>query len=175
MEKLLQLNVQESPKWHIFYCKSRSEKKVLDILTKDNFIAYLPMIEVTRQWSDRIKKVNIPMISGYIFVHCFQSQIYQILQVQNIVSSVKIGKEYLYLRENEIEILRKVEQNNIFDSIKPIQISNGDKVIVIDGPLKGFEGICEQEMGKSYLLIVVDAIGQMIKVKIQSSFLQLAK
>jgi transcriptional antiterminator RfaH len=55
-------------KWFVFYTKSRQEKKVNELLLKKKFEPFLPMQQVMRQWSDRKKKVTVPLFNSYIFV-----------------------------------------------------------------------------------------------------------
>ena len=55
-------------KWLVFYTKSRQEKKVRDILLRRGFEVFLPLQKVMRQWSDRKKKVEVPLFNAYIFV-----------------------------------------------------------------------------------------------------------
>ena len=55
--------------WYVIYTKPRSEKKVAERLSEDGVEVYCPMIKTIRQWSDRKKKVLLPMFPGYVFVH----------------------------------------------------------------------------------------------------------
>ncbi len=166
------MNNLEEPRWYIFYCRSRSEKKVLSSLQNSNHIAYLPIIEVMRQWSDRKKKVKVPMLPGYIFVYCSHVEIYNVVQIDNIVASVKIAGSNLFLRDYEFDLLKKIEQHDLFESVSSKQLAKGDKVVVTGGPLKGLEGECIREEGKHFLQIQIEALGQFIKVKIPADNLQ---
>lgn len=166
------MNNPEKPRWYIFYCRSRSEKKVFDLLQKSNYMAFLPIVEVVRQWSDRTKKVKVPILPGYIFVYCLHSEIFNVVKTDNIVASVKIAGDNLYLREHELDLLKKIEQHNLFESVSPNQLSKGDKVLVMNGPLKGFEGEYIREDGKHFLQIQIETVGQYIMVKIHADNLQ---
>jgi transcription antitermination factor NusG len=55
-------------KWLVFYTKSRNEKSAYKNLKKFGFEPYLPLQKVLRQWSDRKKKVELPLFNSYIFV-----------------------------------------------------------------------------------------------------------
>jgi len=55
-------------KWFVFYTKSRQEKKVNELLLKRGFEPFLPMQAIVRQWSDRKKKVVVPLFNSDIFV-----------------------------------------------------------------------------------------------------------
>ena len=59
----------DNKKWLVLYTKPRNEKKVAERLTKNGFEVYCPLIKTLRQWSDRKKKVEIPMFSSYVFIH----------------------------------------------------------------------------------------------------------
>ena len=56
-------------KWYAIYTKSRWEKKCAKTMQADGYTIYLPLIKTLKQWSDRKKMVEIPLIPGYIFVN----------------------------------------------------------------------------------------------------------
>lgn len=55
--------------WYAVYTAARAEKKVKERLDQIGIENYLPLRTEYRVWSDRKKKVSVPLISGYIFVH----------------------------------------------------------------------------------------------------------
>ena len=55
-------------KWFILKVKYKHEKKVSKLLESLNFKIYNPTITVSKKWSDRIKKINVPAIPGVIFI-----------------------------------------------------------------------------------------------------------
>ena len=152
--------------WFIFYCNSRAEKKAHQILTEENYNVYLPLITEIHQWSDRKKKVQVPMFRGYIFVNCLLNQIHRIIQINHIVAPVKIGDEFAVLRLKDIELLRKIEEHGIQATAEQIRIQKGDSVGIKSGPLKGYNGICIQELGQNYVFIAIEAIDHYIKIKV---------
>ena len=56
-------------KWRVLYVRPRWEKKVEDQLTERNIENFLPLREEIRQWTDRKKRVIVPLFPGYLFVH----------------------------------------------------------------------------------------------------------
>ena len=54
--------------WYAVYVRSRHEKKVHQLLLEKGVESSLPLIKITRKWSDRKKKVEIPLFRGYVFV-----------------------------------------------------------------------------------------------------------
>ena len=53
--------------WFVAYSKTRNEFKALDFFKKLGVNAYVPSFIEKREWSDRVKKVHVPAISGYVF------------------------------------------------------------------------------------------------------------
>ncbi|NJK87221.1 MAG: hypothetical protein HC906_15810 [Bacteroidales bacterium] len=59
--------VASSKRWYAVYTRSRAEKKVYEELLRIKVEAYLPIISTLKQWSDRKKKVNEPLIRSLCF------------------------------------------------------------------------------------------------------------
>ena len=55
--------------WYVLYTKPRQEKKVADGLIAIGIAAYCPLVTTIKQWSDRKKKVEVPLINSYVFVN----------------------------------------------------------------------------------------------------------
>ena len=65
--------------WYALYTKPRSEKKVLDRLLEQEIEAYLPLQKKLRQWKDRKKWVEVPLINSYIFVKIEHKDYFNVL------------------------------------------------------------------------------------------------
>lgn len=161
-------------RWFVFYCRSRTEKKTYSKLVDENYNAYLPLLTEYSQWSDRLKKVQVPMFKSYIFVNCPFHSIYKIASSDsNIINPVKIGKEYAVLKPKDIELLTIIETKGLEAASEPITVQQGDCVEVVRGSLKGYSGICIQEYNKKYVLIAIEAISHYVKVRIYNKFLKI--
>ena len=60
--------------WFALYTKPRHEFKALEQLKEIEIETYLPTITVTKQWSDRKKKVIEPLFKSYIFIYSDESK-----------------------------------------------------------------------------------------------------
>ena len=54
--------------WYVVYTKPKWEKKVAERLNEIGITAYCPFITKVSQWSDRKKKIEVPLFNSYIFV-----------------------------------------------------------------------------------------------------------
>ena len=57
------------PKWYAIHTRSRFEQKVYDGLCGKSIETLLPRCQVMSRRKDRRKKILIPMLPGYVFVH----------------------------------------------------------------------------------------------------------
>jgi transcription termination/antitermination protein NusG len=162
-----------SKEWYIFYCRSRAEKKALEMLLEEGYEAYLPLVTEVHIWSDRKKKVKVPMFKGYIFVYINNYQVYNVAQNFHIVGPLKIGNEFGRLRQENIDLLKKIELHGISASAVPLKINEGNNVKITSGPLKGYTGICLKKLGEKHIHIAFEEINQSLKLKIPNSEVEL--
>ena len=79
--------------WYVVKTRSRAEEKVAQRIDSKGLNVYLPLQKTIRQWSDRKKTVEVPLISSYIFVHMEEKDLYKTLPIQGTVNVLKhLGK-----------------------------------------------------------------------------------
>ena len=61
--------------WFVVYTKAQAEKKFAERLQHAGYEVYLPLQEELKQWSDRKKKIQKPLISSVVFVCCTEAQL----------------------------------------------------------------------------------------------------
>jgi len=159
--------------WYAFYCRSRAEKKLNDLLLRDDYTVFLPLKTELRQWSDRKKKVKLPLMSGYIFVKCQVTDIYAILNYPYVVAVVKNNKEYAVISEMEIERLRVIADGGyeVLDSCA--DFSKGDTVLINSGPFKGCEAIISDKAASAKLYVHLASIDVCFAIVVHKSQLDL--
>lgn len=158
--------------WHVFYTASRQEKLCCERLEKAGFSVYLPIVEQLRQWSDRKKKVKVPLFSGYLFVNCTDAQVAKISGFAGVVGPLRFSDGYAQVRDQEIKTIQLLISTGAFAEAVAGEVTVGDKVVIDDGPLKGIEGKCVMEGGSSYMYVEVASIHQSIRFKLPSGLLR---
>ena len=112
------------------------------------------------------------MFKGYIFVFTTRNNFFDIIQkTPHIVAAVRIGAVYTFLRQEEVDFLKLLEENEMKVVVQPKKIHKNSKVKIKNGPFTGIEGTCIEEMGSNYFLISIDALNQEIKLKIHESWI----
>ena len=126
--------------WYAVYTSSRAEKKVKERLEQAGINCYLPLKTEFRMWSSRRKKVSVPLIPGYIFVHVGTEQFTEVLNIAGVVSFLKEKGKAVPIPDKQIDQLRFVEGN----AEEPMEISFekipvGSLIKVVRGKFTGFE------------------------------------
>src|SRR5690606_40964625 len=99
--------------WYALYTKPRNEKKVADGLAKLGIEVYCPMVIQVRQWSDRKKKVELPLIPSYVFVRLEEKERERVFEVPGIVRYLYwLGKPAV-ITDVEIKTLQGSLKNNV--------------------------------------------------------------
>ena len=163
-----------SKKWFVFYTRSRQEKMVNDQLVKRGFEPYLPLQIVMRQWSDRKKKVEVPLFNSYIFVSVEEHAIPDVLQVPGIARNIRLDGKPAILQPRELQTIRRfIETGLLIETTRQAEsFSIGDPVEVMDGPLRGVLGTLTNFHNKTHFSVLLESIGQVITVQIESKILR---
>lgn len=160
----------DEKKWHALYVRSRSEKKVLSQLEDMGIEVYLPLITEVKQWSDRRKKVEEPLFKSYVFVHSSDKQYITILNVYGVVKFVTFEHEAVVVPENQILAIKKFveeyERGEEFKIKNDEELKVGQKVRIINGPMKGLVGRLDTIRNKRHLIVYIEVVGQFIPVHI---------
>lgn len=164
---------EEVTNWYAIFTKPRSEKKVYQRMLDQNMEAFLPMVKTIRQWSDRKKTIEVPLISSYVFVHMAEKDLFQTLPIQGTVNVLKHLGKPAKIRAVEIENLRILTGSKESQEISTcMDLSSGDDVEVINGPFMGLIATCIRE-GKNHRVVVkIDSLGSCFNVNIPMSFLR---
>ncbi len=159
--------------WNVVYVMSRQEKKVAQRLTTSGIENYLPIAKRLSQWSDRKKWVDFPMFNGYVFVRPEAHQGDEVLQVQGVLSYLTFERERAVVKDREIEIIKTIEREGYFAEtiLEPDDFEIGERVQVVEGPLKGNPVHVVRKNNERIFLVSFDTLGQSIKINMPFEFL----
>ena len=166
------MTISRNPKWYAAYTNSRAEKKVLEELRKQGIDAYLPLQKKLKQWSDRRKWVEEPLIRCYIFVNIGLKDYYRVLNTRGVVRYVTFEGRAVPIPENQIDVLRKLVATEADVEVTSASFAPGDKVQVVTGPLHGLVGELVDFRGNRRVMVRIDHIGQQLLVSIPAGFLE---
>ncbi len=154
------------PKWRILYVRPRFEKKVHQQLLDIGIDSFLPLREEIREWSDRKKKVIVPLFNGYIFVRVDERQRIKALEIYGVLKYIHFSGVLVEVRPAIIESIRIAVSGPRKLEVLPDRLPEGTPVKVVHGPLSGLRGELSQYRGSSKVAIFIDGIRQSVVVEV---------
>ena len=146
-------------KWYAIYTHPRNEKKVYKELELRGVEAYLPLRIQLRQWSDRKKKVEVPVISSYVFIKINLKQDRQLIyDTPGFYSFVSEQRAPKAIPDAEIETMRRTIDNSLTIEVENKLLTKGQNVRITSGPLQGIEGVIV-DVKKNKINILLKTIG----------------
>ena len=158
--------------WYVIYVNARHEKKVVLELIEEQVIAYTPTVKKLKQWSDRKKWVEFPMLSGYVFVKINDLEKEKILKTSGVIGFIKFNGIEARVKESEIEILKSIELTGYDVTTEVNDLKMSDDVEIMQGSLKGYIGKIIQIQNEDYIHIELHSIKQNIRVKVPRNILK---
>ena len=158
---------QDGLRWYALHTRARHEKAIERRLREQGMETFVPTTTEVHRWSDRKKKVEVPLFSCYVFVRCAltaedRTRVYQVESVHGFVGS---RGSSLPIPDEQIESIQKVlSQTAPWRSYPFLKV--GQRVRVRGGAMDGVEGVFLSENGDHSLIISVDAIQRSMAVRI---------
>ncbi|OCB76576.1 UpxY family transcription antiterminator [Flavobacterium crassostreae] len=149
--------------WYVVYTKPKWEKKVAEQLLKKGIECYCPLTTVVRQWSDRKKKVKVPLFNSYVFVQLAEGDRNLVFQSIGVVRYLFwLGKPAI-VKGEEIDTIKKwiKEPDSYTVSVAVFQV--GDKITLESGPFLNQEAIVKEVTNNHYVL-VLESLGCVLKM-----------
>lgn len=155
--------------WYALYTKSRAEKKVLQAINELGIEAYLPLKTEWKQWSDRKKQVETPLIASYIFVRVDQREYYQVLNIPGAIRYIFFEGKAAAIPDWQIKSLQQTLASRLEFTVVATPFRKGDRIAITEGPLCGFKGEVIDPSKPKELLVRIEHIGYSLLVKVASA------
>ena len=140
--------------WYVLYVKSQTEKKTATALERMGLEVFCPTKTEVRQWSDRKKKVKVPLFKSYVFVRLEEGERQQVFAVPGVVRYLFwLGKPAV-VRDEELETVRKWLADEQVADVQVRQFSPGDRVEIKGGVFKGQSAVVDQTGSRKIRLIL---------------------
>lgn len=150
--------------WFVIYTKPRQEKKVTEQLLAIGIDAFCPTITTIKQWSDRKKKVTVPLINSYVFVQLEEANRLNVFEAPGVVRFVHWLKKPAIVRENEIVTLKELTKKTVCN-VTIDHLTIGDEFLIPSGVFKDKKGVIQETRGKA-LKLKLDELGIVVTVQL---------
>ena len=160
--------------WYVIYTRSRAEKKVEAELLQNGIECFLPLQKKLRQWKDRKKWVEMPLISGYCFVQINRKDYDKVLQSPNVVCYVTFEGKAALIPEQQIADLRRLLKQYDFDvKVSHENFEPGKKVEIIEGALVGMQGELVESRGKHKFALRIGEMETSFLVEVPADYISM--
>ena len=158
----------ELAQWYAIQTRPRHEKSAVAELDQKGIVTFLPLVTQVHRWSDRRKKVVLPLFAGYAFVNIVPAPATRVsvLRTNGILNFVGPHNQGAPIPESQIEGIRTLLVNRIpFSSHFFLKV--GQRVRIRGGCLEGVEGILIRHKGDDRLVLSVDMIQRSLAISIE--------
>jgi transcription antitermination factor NusG len=156
-------------KWYAVHTRSRFEQKVYDGIFGKSIEVFLPRIQVMSRRTDRVKKIMVPLIPGYVFVNSAlaRDEHINILKTPGVVQLV--GFKGKPVPENDEEIQSLMILNGTDRTVQNREfMKTGDRIKIVSGPLKNLTGFYLHHKGQNDKVVVsVELINRSMEIAIE--------
>ena len=150
-------------KWFVLYTKPHQELKVVQQLKEIGISSYCPTVKLIKQYSDRKKKIQKPLISSYVMVFIEERKRNAVFSVFGIVRYLFwLGKPAI-IPEKEIALMKN-HLNGIYSAVSLTTLKKGQLFKISEGPLAGKSGrVIEAQKNK--IKLQLESLGMLVTLK----------
>lgn len=150
--------------WYVVYTKPKWEKKVAEKLNEIGLECYCPIITQIKQWSDRKKKIEVPLFNSYVFVRLLDGDRNSIFQIAGVVRYLFwLGKPAI-VRDEEINIIKNSLASPNLSDVTVTAIQAGDRIKLESGAFSNQEAVVK-EVSNTHYILVLESLGCVLKIK----------
>lgn len=126
--------------WIALYTRPRWEKSVASQLCKTGIHTYVPVRREVRQWTDRKKSIEVPLLPSYVLVQLDPAHYQRVFQADGIIRVITFHRKVAVIRQSEIDLLRRIEDTTESISISSNLFRTNQEVRITSGAFAGFHG-----------------------------------
>ena len=150
-------------KWFVLYTKPHQELKVVQQLEEIGISSYCPTVKLIKQYSDRKKKIEKPLMSSYVMVFIEEHKRNEVFSVFGIVRYLFwLGKPAV-IAEKEITLMKN-HLNGVYSAVSLTTLTKGQLLKIAEGPLAGrWKRVIEAQKNK--IKLQLESLGMLVTLK----------
>lgn len=156
--------------WLVLRLKSNREKAVPQFLENKGIVCYLPKRALPRVSASPPRESSSILFPGYLFVNLPSNNASDLRYVPGTCGVVAFNGRPAIVSDGEIQQIRKLAASEM-EIQRHDQLYQGDRVLIINGPLSGIEGIFVRLKNSDRLIVNVLMLNQSLSVEIGRDWL----
>lgn len=130
----------EKTNWYAVFTASRAEKCVKERLEQAGIENYLPVRKVEFVRDGLVKRLEVPVITGCIFVRVSATNLPSVLSILGVIALLQEERVPVVISDEQLDSLRILNENAETFEIVNTKLPAGSIVNVIQGELVGIQG-----------------------------------
>lgn len=155
-------------RWYVVCTKPKNEARAASNLAGGKIDVLAPRIKFKKYKDGKFVYVTEPMFPGYIFVKFHPVDQYRLVKyTRGIKNIVNFNGKIIPLQDELINFIKSELNEGDIAIVQKKELKKGEKVIIQEGPFKGFSGIFEKELdGKERVAILLDGVDYCARMEI---------
>ncbi|WP_431199788.1 UpxY family transcription antiterminator [Mucilaginibacter sp. P25] len=149
-----------------------SRKKAYEALVSKGINVYLPLHRQLKQWSDRRKWVEEPLLKSYLFVNIAEQEQAEVLMTKGIARFLYFSGKPAVMPDKQIHELKLLMASPYELEVTEEDLQPGEKIIIRAGVLKGMTGEVVSRRSQKQLILRLESIGYSIIVNVAASLIE---
>lgn len=160
--------------WYLVVSKPRQEEVALRNLENQEYRAWLPRVRERKFLRGRYRDIIHPMFPRYLFIR-LEAGVEDwgpIRSTLGVSGLVRFGPWPAQVPEDlVVALMRSMDETGACDRTRPA-VQPGEMVRILEGPMAGYEGICQARNGKERVTILLDVVGRATPVTLSEHQVQ---
>ena len=158
----------DNQQWFALQVRTRWESSTALLLSGKGYDALLPTYKTRKRWNGRVKEVNAPLFSGYVFCRFDAQKRLPVLVTPGVIAVVGRGRVPLPVDESEIAAIQTVVSSGCRAEPWPY-LELGQRIRIERDALAGLEGILVNFRGSHRIIVSVSLLHRSVALEIDRS------
>jgi transcription antitermination factor NusG len=161
--------IDELP-WYVAHTRPRCEKKLAQYCEREQVNATLPCYRSVKKYRGKKVVFKKPLFPNYLFLRLSPEETKVVYHSEYVANLLTVSDQELFQQQLG-DILAALDTER--EVMLAPNITEGTRVRIKTGPLRGLEGWVQERHGMTMVLLRLDFIGQAAAVSVDASELEL--
>lgn len=143
----------EKTNWYAVFTASRAEKRVKERLEQAGIENYLPMREVEFVRDGLVKRLEVPVITGCIFVRVSETNLPSVLLILGVIALLQKERVPVVISDEQLDSFKILNERAETLEIMNEGLTVGSAIRVPQGELAGVQGELIEVVGERRVVV----------------------
>ncbi len=154
--------------WYALSVRYQHEVRTGLLLKFKGWETLVPLYRDSRQWSDRVKEIDLPLFPGYVFCRFPRLDCRHVEDTPGVVCTIRFSGNPLPIPQQEIAGIQNMLAAQVRLGPWPF-LKTGDRVRIERGPLRGLEGTLVRDREVTRVVVSVEMLQRSITAEVEPS------